>query len=67
MNRDSMNALRLDRRLMSRRGWISRDELEHQLQALPDVSDKAQVVDLASEAPAPDAPDEGGPGSSTGL
>ncbi len=67
MNHDSMKALRLDRRLLRRRGWITEEELEKQLSALPDVADKGQVGDAASEAPAPDAPDTGGPESSTGF
>ena len=72
MNRDSMKALRLDRRLLRRRGWISPEDLEEQLAALPDAADKVQVVDLAADAPAPDAlapdaPVEGGPESPTGF
>jgi hypothetical protein len=33
--------LRLDRRLIHRRGWIPAQELERELAALPDASDKA--------------------------
>jgi hypothetical protein len=36
---------RLDRRLQQRRGWIASDQLEKDLSGLPDVSDKAEVVD----------------------
>ena len=40
MNRDSTRKLKTDRRLIHRRGWISKTELQKQLDALPDVSDK---------------------------
>ncbi|MGI9592856.1 MAG: hypothetical protein ACR2P8_15920 [Myxococcota bacterium] len=67
MNRDSMKALRLDRRLLRRRGWISPEDLEEQLASLPDVSDKMQLVDVAGDAPAPEAPEPGDPESPTGF
>lgn len=55
--------LRLDRRLTSRRGWIPPEELEHELEALPDVADKGVRGD-----PEGDEPTEGGsgPGPSAG-
>jgi hypothetical protein len=37
---ESLGKLRLDRRLLNRRGWISSEELEKELAELPDVSDK---------------------------
>ena len=40
MDRKSTKNLRLDRRLMNRKNWISPAELEKELNALPDVSDK---------------------------
>ena len=40
MDRRSTQKLRLDRRLIRRRGWISQEELERELAALPDVSAK---------------------------
>jgi len=40
MKHDAMEKLRLDRRLIDRRGWISKAELEKELEALQDVSDK---------------------------
>lgn len=43
--------LRLDRRLLQRRGWIDPQELERELGALPDVSEKARRGDEA-EPPA---------------
>ncbi len=42
MDRESMKRLKLDRRLIRRRGWISKQDLERELSALPDVSDKIQ-------------------------
>ena len=62
MNRDSMRQLRLDRRLIRRRGWISPDELERELSALPDVSHKIAPAEEEPEAeggPAGDAPPPG--------
>ena len=40
MNREALKDLRTDRRLINRRGWISKAELEKDLEALPDVSHK---------------------------
>jgi hypothetical protein len=40
MDRDTLSKLRLDRRLIQRRGWISSDDLEREIEALPDVSGK---------------------------
>ena len=45
---DDLRKLRLDRRLVDRRGWISREEFERELAALPDVSQKV----APAEAPA---------------
>jgi hypothetical protein len=45
---DATKQLRFDRRLSGRRGWIGEDELARALQQLPDVAEKAEVV----EAPA---------------
>lgn len=47
MNRDSVSRLRLDRRLLYRRGWISPEERERALEALPDVSHKAITLGAA--------------------
>jgi hypothetical protein len=62
MNRDSMKALRHDRRLLRRRGWITAEALEKELASLPDVADKAQAMD----ADGSDAPAGGGPKSPSG-
>jgi hypothetical protein len=40
MNREALDKLRTDRRLINRRGWISKAELEKDLDELPDVSHK---------------------------
>jgi hypothetical protein len=42
MANDRIRNLKLDRRLLRRRGWIDPEELERELADLPDVSDKAQ-------------------------
>ena len=44
MDRESMRRLRLDRRLIRRRGWVPEEELESELAALPDVSHKIAPV-----------------------
>ncbi len=49
MNRDSMQKLRLDRRLTGRRDWISRKELEQELEALSDASHKATTTGQAED------------------
>ena len=48
MRDDATSQLRLDRRLSGRRGWIHTDELQRELERLPDVAEKAEWV----EAPA---------------
>jgi hypothetical protein len=42
--------LRLDRRLTGRRGWISPEEVEREVAALPDVAAKADLVDAPDVA-----------------
>jgi hypothetical protein len=58
MDRDSKQRLRLDRRLIGRRGHISREELDRALAELPDVASKA--VPLVVEE-RPDGSDAQGP------
>ena len=59
----SLASLRLDQRLIRRRGWIDADELEKALGDLPDVSDKVAApsseADEASGSGAGPAGDEG--------
>jgi hypothetical protein len=41
---DHTRKLKLDRRLLRRRGWVDPKELEKELADLPDVSHKAQPL-----------------------
>lgn len=53
--------LRLDRRLVGRRGWIPQEEIEREIAALPDVSAKADLVDAPDVARRrEEAPPQGG-------
>ncbi len=52
MIHDHTRSLKLDRRLLRRRGWVDPEELEKELADLPDVSHKAK---------SPDEPDEPSP------
>jgi hypothetical protein len=49
MNRHAMQKLHLDRRLIARKNWMSRAELERELEALPDVSHKATTLGAVEE------------------
>jgi len=49
MNRDSVSRLRLDRRLLFRRGWLKPEERERELETLPDVSGKATTLGAAAD------------------
>jgi hypothetical protein len=40
-----MKQLRLDRRLVGRRGWPALEEIQDEITALPDVSAKADLID----------------------
>ena len=52
MVHESMRNLELDKRLTGRRGWISPQDLEKALEALPDASEKvAPPEERAGEAP----------------
>jgi hypothetical protein len=60
MDQKAMQQFHLDRRLISRRGWIGREELARALEALPDVSDKiAPREEESSEAPGSEPPPAG--------
>ena len=56
MNNESIEKLRIDRRLQGRRGWISEEEIQKDIDALPDVSSK---ILSAEEDPERSAPAEG--------
>jgi hypothetical protein len=47
MDRDSMERLKLDRRLIGRRNWISPEDLSRALEGLPDASHKIAQSDAA--------------------
>jgi len=49
MNDDSMKKMRLDRRLVGRRGWINSKELAKVIEDLPDVAAKATTLGEASD------------------
>ena len=49
MNRESLDELRLDRRLLLRRGWIGTAERARALAELPDVSRKATTLGAVSD------------------
>ena len=55
MVHESLDALKFDLRLQNRRGWVSPAEQEKNLESLPDVADKAEVVgEEPAAAPAPE-------------
>jgi hypothetical protein len=51
MDQQTMRNLRLDRRLIGRRGWPSPQEIEADLAKLPDVA--AKIAPPEEEEPAP--------------
>lgn len=57
MHDDATRPLRFDRRLAGRRGAIDKDELAREIARLPDVADKAELI----EAPAPRRREESSP------
>lgn len=42
---EALRRLRFDKRLIGRRGWTPREEIERELASLPDVSDKIAPTD----------------------
>ncbi len=59
MDRETISKLRVDRRLIQRRGWIAPEELEQALEALPDVSDKIAPKDEEASESRPAGPETG--------
>jgi len=59
MVHDSIRNLRLDKRLLRRKNWISPAELERALEELPDVSGKAELS-APDESKAPASGPDGG-------
>ncbi|HXH27872.1 MAG TPA: hypothetical protein VNL37_02440 [Candidatus Polarisedimenticolia bacterium] len=49
MNSESMQKLRLDRRLIRRPGWISQAEIDSAIEALPDSRHKATTLGEAED------------------
>jgi hypothetical protein len=58
MLRDAIRVLKLDRRLVHRRGWIDGKELAQALAELPDVEAKAAEPPPPLEEPPAGRPDE---------
>jgi len=54
MDRENVKGLRMDVRLISRRGWIPEQELDREIAELPDVSHKVAAAGSAA------ASDDGG-------
>ena len=46
MDRESIKQLELDVRMLQRRRWITPEELQKRLAALPDVADKAAPAEV---------------------
>ncbi len=55
MAHESFRHLRTDRRLLDRRGWISREDLEQELTNLPDVASKIAPPEEREPSAAPGA------------
>jgi hypothetical protein len=55
MNREATEKLRLDRRLIRRRGWISAGDVDKALAGLPDVSHKIAAAEESGTPAAPPA------------
>lgn len=47
---DALRELKRDRRMLERRGWVTRAEVEQLLTELPDVADKAAPPEAPPEA-----------------
>ncbi|NRA08457.1 MAG: hypothetical protein HRU02_09865 [Myxococcales bacterium] len=60
MNRDSLDKLRVDRRLIGRRGWISHEQLARELEMLPDAQEKATTLGDATDGSDSPPPQDGG-------
>jgi hypothetical protein len=67
MNRESLDKLRHDRRLIRRRGWMSPAELDCALEQLPDVAGKATTLGAESDARGDAEGAAGGDGATPGT
>ena len=67
MNRRSLEMLRMDRRLAGRSGWMSKEGLAGEAEALPDASEKIAVKEAEPDPGEIDAvPPEAAPQIPTG-
>ena len=68
MKKQSLEKMRLDRRLAGRRGWISKADLAGEAEGLPDASEKIAEEEAQPDPGEVDAvPPEASPEISTGL
>lgn len=51
MVHEHLKGLQVDRRVLRRRGWISPEDLERELSALPDAADKIDPGTPETERP----------------
>jgi len=63
MKDKAIAGLRLDKRLARREGWIEVDELQRELDTLPDVSQKATTLDGSGSEAGAGAPSDAPAGS----
>ena len=56
MDQTSIEKFRLDRRLIGRRGWVTKQELAREFEALPDAAESATTLGEASDASEPSPP-----------
>lgn len=53
MTNDSIDKMRLDRRLATRHGWWKEGQLERELEAIPDSAAKATTLGAVEDAAKP--------------
>jgi len=63
MNQEAEARLKFDRRLEGRRGWVSEEEIQAELSALPDVANKLQPPEDDGDAAASSTPADPGTGA----
>lgn len=57
MDPKSLRNLKFDRRLHTRRGWVTPAELDAEIESLPDAADKGEALDGSSEPTRQEAPE----------
>ena len=55
MDRKALEKLRLDRRLIGRRGWIADEDVQEAIEKLPDAASKAETTEPGPEPPSSDS------------